>query len=156
MPVAHVDRPQLLQLQLAEVRVDLVFGELAIAFQRFGPEFVPRIVEPLLDVLFDRHLARIDERAGVDLCQQLGELFLGILAPTLDGDVAGSALAVRAWSVELDLPRILAAVGDIASGSAHTTSRPFPTFPPHYDVFIFRRVIRAGPGTICPLGSRSS
>jgi hypothetical protein len=68
-------RPELLQRQAAQVRDDLLLGELSIAFDRFGSEAV-RAAEPGAQMHSDGGCRRIDVDAVGDAGEELGSLGL--------------------------------------------------------------------------------
>ena len=70
-----MSRPELLQRQPAQIRNDLLLGELRIAFDRFGGEAM-RAAEPRAEMIGDRELRRIDVDAVGDAGEELGGLRL--------------------------------------------------------------------------------
>src|SRR5262245_13024561 len=103
MPICDMDGPQLLQWQAAQMRDDLLLGELMIALQRLTRQ-PARIVEPGVEIFGDRDLARIDQRARMGGADQASQLALGVTPGAADRGVAGLPLSRDCAGVELDAP----------------------------------------------------
>src|SRR5215831_7504382 len=103
MPVSNVRRPQRLQRERAQVRDDLLLGELTISLERFAGEAV-RIAEPCPQIFSDGGLARLDQRAVVGRSHQPDKFAFGVFARTANRDVNGFSAGACAWRIELEPP----------------------------------------------------
>jgi hypothetical protein len=96
------------------VRHDLLLAQLPIPFARLGLDL--RRLDPGAHVLRHRDLGALDQRAGIDMAEQLSEPLLGVLA--LAPDRLGVDIRL-AWdlalALDLDAPAVLPSAGDVAS-----------------------------------------
>lgn len=106
--LGELRRPQLLDHNSAEVRLDLIFDDLAIALEGFGRAIERGVIPiPPLEEFRNGDFRRINREAGLVLRDQAGELELGIALVALERDVAGFALSCCRikTNVEFDLER---------------------------------------------------
>ena len=69
MPILHLKRLELLQLNSAEVGNDLLLGKLAIALRRLRRKLM-RVIKPCTEVFGDGYLGRLNQSPVMRLVQK--------------------------------------------------------------------------------------